>query len=664
LRVNFSLQDALSWPNGLELPGKMAETIPSAPTRTIDRAVHIEIPIEFQILLYRPDNQADRSLMFQILEGLGTVLANNGCQNTLAPDQCWKMLDKHAPIGAKKKLVGVNIGTRPALNPDGISPFRKLESHDVEEQLDDLALELNPRPPVGELHDAAEAVAVCNELGDLYLSRIKSAIQVFSWESLLREVIAQHEAYWHMRAYEEITTATSIECYGDVDSHVARLVRDLTRAEETAVALRLLIEIIAAEPPIGRKLVSMAEADRLVAMASHLINWGMLSDHIHLGIINYKLSILPSGRIGVDPKDSTGAWEPFTAAKTLENVELDISDFAKHFRSEPSAPSDPALIDCLEKAFAAEFGMTRTDIIRFFRTLTAIGFELRTASAALPKSELTAQMQKRLGLHEDYLNPLLNLFSLQPRPKWEKAPNGFNEREDIWPWRYNRRLSYLRRPLVVGSDPKNDPLVCWGPRHVDEALRNLFGLVETGRYKLQPNSSKDMSDLLSEIEGNASKKYVRDVKEWLEGSSAWEVHAEVPIRPGKPLHADDNLGDIDILCIDRGEKRIFSIECKNVNFGRSPREIANELEKFLGKDDAKKQSWIEKHQKRHEWLEAHLELVIQVYALDTGSWQVASLFLISEEISATYLRQMPWPFLSFPRLRREGLAALATAVTS
>jgi hypothetical protein len=509
---------------------------------------------------------------------------------------------------------------------------------------------------VGALRDPAEARTVCNEIVDLYLTRIKGLIKQFSWESLIKEFISQHEAYWHLKAYERITTPTNIECYTDVGSHVARLSKDLVLAEETAVALRLLIEMVAAEPPGGNSFVSMRDADRLVAMAHHVISWGTLSDDIRLGIMNYQLSILPSGRVGVESKDPAQVWKPFKAAKTLENIESDIRDFAKHFHSEERTKLESQLAGRIERPFQAEFGLSWTEQVRFCQHLTVLGLKLETPCPSLPKSQLKAEILKPLGWLEGDFNSALELFSLQPRRSWEKAPSGFDAKEDIWPWRTNRRLSYLRRPLIIGPGQHDDPSVVWGPRHVDEALRNLFGLVYSGRYKVRMNSAKEMRDLLTDIQQNASKEFVREVGKWLEAHTDHEVHLEVPIRQGKPLHSDKNLGDIDVLCIDREEKSILSIECKKVNFGRNPREIANELGRFLGSDERTGQSWVEKHKRRDEWLRGNLELVESVYGLQKGAWKVISVFLISEAISASYLREMPLQFLSFPGLQREGFA--------
>lgn len=96
---------------------------------------------------------------------------------------------------------------------------------------------------------------------------------------------------------------------------------------------------------------------------------------------------------------------------------------------------------------------------------------------------------------------------------------------------------------------------------------------------------------------------------------------------------------------------------EDTNFGRNPQEIANEVERFIGDCD-EDNSWTKKHIKRHEWVKTNINVLISEYELKDGVCEVYSLFAISNEIPATYVRSMPLPFISYSRLVREGLNAL------
>jgi hypothetical protein len=657
IRIRFSVADPELWTE-TELPDGSDDPITPACQVVINRRIVIfGMPHEIKQLLHAADNKGERVILRDLLSGFGEMLLHHGLPNTLHPAEIQAIIDVHAPLGRKKKLVLIQTGTRPSLNPEKLPSFRKLQSHDLEEQLDGIANELKPRS-VGELTEARDCMSVCGELVDVYLRRIKDTLRQFHWESLLIAFIGQHEAYWHDRAINEITIPTNIQCYDNMIPQLQRFISDRVNAEHLVVALRILVEIVAAELPAGNQRVNTNDLDRLLAMAYHLVNWATLSDNIALGILDYRLSVLASGRIGVEKTGPKEIWDPFITAKSVEDVETAIREFDSRFVTRAFGEERPFDSSGFDPAFKAEFGLTLSEIGAFHRFFTSLGFAQRSPVVSVPIRELRDSISRDLGWHDSKIETALDLFSLKSRNKWEEAPPGFTDREDIWPWRYSRRLSYLRRPLIQVPFGEKGSVIFWGPRHVEEALRNLFGLVYTGRYKLQPESSEEMEKLISSLREKASEIFVTEVKAWIEQHSSWTCHREVKIGPGEALEAPEDIGDVDVLCLDEAHRRILSIECKNVNHARNPREIRNELERFLGDKDPA-DSWVGKHQKRHQWLEQNLAAVGATFALMEIPLQVKSLVLTSEGIPSAYVREIPLPLFSFSYLQREGIQALA-----
>ena len=80
-------------------------------------------------------------------------------------------------------------------------------------------------------------------------------------------------------------------------------------------------------------------------------------------------------------------------------------------------------------------------------------------------------------------------------------------------------------------------------------------------------------------------------------------------HPDFITNQDSNHSDIDVLAIDEKSEIIYSIECKNLNFGRNAREMANEIIRLYHGSDGE-DSWILKHKKRNQWLKENFEDVI------------------------------------------------------
>lgn len=615
-----------------------------------DMNVNFEIPYEIISITRRPDNLADREIMGNLLKSLGNLLENKKLPNTLTSKEIDRILNFHAPLSLKKHLY-LYPGNRIALNPQNIPKLRKIQDFDVEAELNGLANRLKSQPPKGMVLAKKSKTELCNEIVELYYEELKSLIKNYNWESLLEYLIGQNESVTNKRAYDAINTAPSIACYSDIPSRVEKDIVNVQELERTALSIRSLIEIIAAEPPMGDQKINMDDMDKILAITYHIISWAMLSDQIHCELYDVKINILESGRIGVERKNMENMWNPFIRSKTLENIEADIDNFKYNYQE--NSESDGSISPEVETAFKTEFGLNLTQIVKFNNVLINAGLDQETPCSSLKMFQLEKLFKEKLGCGNEEINNFINLFSLQKREKWEVAPEGFKS-SDIWPWRYNRPLSFLKRPLIISPEPEDDPAVLWGPRHVEESERNLVNLVMSGQYTINEKTSQEMKDLTGKIINERGKKFTNKVTKWFEDNSTFQIDSEVQIGPGEKLSNESDLGDVDVLAINHEKKQIYSIECKHVFYGRNPREVQHEIEKFIGETE-EDDSWIKKHLKRDSWLKENLENISTIYDFNPEGFQIFSLFLTVREIQIPYLRNLELPFMAFSNLKREGL---------
>lgn len=608
------------------------------------------IPYDITTLLLSYNNEGERIIVDELMQSFGRLLDDHNLFNNLNEIERERILNIHAPIGIKKKISILNHEIIP-LDTQNLIPLRELQEHDIEEQLDGLVDDLGDKSlHVGEIINKTDKTSLCNKIVSFYNKKLSQMISKYDWKLLLEKLMGYNEAVIHERTTNAIFIGPSIECYSDIQSRVEKDFKKISKLQSTFLSLRSLIEKVTAEPPMGNQEISMDEYDKILAIMSHIVKWAMLSDDIHLDLYNIKMSILENGRVGVNKDEIEGIWDPFNLSKTLENTEAAIKSFKSYFDVEVNKSN---ISKDLEEAFEAEFGFNLTKIIDFLDSLISIAYEQNKAVACLHISELRERLKTDLKLDNTQIDKLIGIFSLNKREKWLDAPDGYED-IDVWPWRYNRPLSYLRRPLIIGPEPEENPFVLWGPKHVYETGRYLFDLVMSGRYE-------GISDKMSSIRGDIVRKrgdeFTENVKNWFEENSSLKIEDEVPIAPGKQLDSSENLGDIDILAIDEDKKIIFSIECKHVNFARNPREVDHEIVTIM-KDSKKKKSWITKHSKRDNWLKDNVEKVSKAFDLSSDSFQIFSVILTAHEIPTTYIHDLSLPFISFTKLKREGLIAL------
>jgi len=652
LRIDFENPD--SWVND-----KMPEESLLEPVKFVwtveGRKINFTIPEKIMPWFQQLTNEGERLICAELLRALNVLLIQNNLPDTLNDVVRQEIINSYAPSGLKKKLFLLNIQNDVALDPNDLTELRLVQEHDIEEQLEGLVYLLgSDTSQTGPIEDLKDRLHLCEKIVDVYYERITDQLQEFNWKPLQEKLIAQHEAVWFKRANMYLTIPSSIACYTGLDFRAKELMEEIPSLDRTAITIRTLLEIVTAQPPSGRRIPSMDDYDRLLAITLHLNNWAHFHDQIYYKIFDHGISILKSGRIGIKPDTGAEKMGSFLEAKTHQSIVYANDSYQHFFNGDEEITEQDVEVDPeFEKAFIAEFGFSAIQFTEAITLLSEIGFEKNEGIVCVSLSELKHILNAKLSLSINQIDQVIELLSLGPRPKWEEAPAGFDQ-NDIWPWKYNRHLSYIRRPLIRGPEPEDNPPISWGPRHVRKAGIQLFDIIFSGSYKA---SSSEMKAMMGKINNKKGKNFNRDVFNWFKENTQWIIDSEVQIKPGKSLSADEDLGDIDVLIIDSKNRRIFSIECKNIGSGRIPNEIASEIREILGGEGESKALLI-KHSKRDEWLRSNVENVLAEYKLPNEPHQVYSMFITKEEMPVSYLREVPFSFVSFSRLKREGVDLL------
>ncbi len=565
-----------------------------------------------------------------------------------------QIIDLVAPTGRKKMMMLFDLTGVISIDPRFLPEGRTIQDYDIQLQLDGLVKDINYDGPVGEIVDIGKRVSICNRVVERYLEKIKILMSRYDDDYLLRGLISLNDALLHEKRKQKLTVPASLECFGDVPSELDRIATTTRKLDTTSMGVRTLIEIVAAEPPRGEIKCSTSDLDALIAQAYLLIDWAITSDQLHLGIFNHGISILQSGRIGRKADYIKEVWNPFYRAKTQEWMEDAIERFDDYFEKVDSDISDDRL-SRFEVAFEAEFGATLTEIGEFCGILSRASFEQKTSSVCMPLSDLRRIIGDNTNISRTKIDDLLQMFSLEPRESWESAPIGFTEQLDIWPWRFNRRLSYVRRPLVIRQSKSGIKHVYWGPRAVEESGRYLANLIQTGRYRLEYCKSEEMEILIGELANERGHAFTLEVSEFFRENSPWKIDTEVSIGPDGDLTATVDIGDIDVLIIDNLNQRIYSIECKDTAFARNARELANEIEKF---DADRKDSWMFKHLERDQWIKQNHPTLSSKYLQNLAEYRISSVLISSELIPTSFISGWALPVISIHELRRNGIGII------
>ncbi|MEK6206932.1 MAG: hypothetical protein AABM32_04755 [Chloroflexota bacterium] len=638
---------------GEEWFNEVTEALQVPGSRLVDGHVEIVMHPSFRAALMRPDNSGERELVRALARGLkdlATARAGGGTsEDSSMVDAC---VEEHAPLGTKKHLLQVDARQNPALFTENLPRLRLLQDADDAVVLDALG------PAVAE----ANALPIGPVTAERRLALLGSAV---SWalEQLGRELaalspdalawfVAQYERLIQTQAHDRLRAPAQLACFGDTPAVRERINRKADDYVHTAVALRTVIEHLAARPPQGIRPMTLEVHDRSLALANEALKRAYAYDGIKYGLHDLRVSILPSGRLGMSRGGAMEtARDRFAPIYAAAEVERTVQGFAKHWDAGQSEATRAALAE-LDPAATEEFGFSITELATFLFETSALGLDLPGAAKVIALDDLVGTLAERLDWPKERVARAVDFFGLRPRAEFLKAPPGYKD-YDVFPWRFNRQLSYARRPLLIREVPEGLRVV-FGMRQAVESAEYFYELCTSAR--LRGARTRAMQQAISSIRERQTHAFVQQVADHFRAMPGTVVDTEVEKIAGRLIARSpaEPLGDIDVLVMWPGEHKILSIEVKDLAVARTPIELDRQLEEiFVTRAGRLARAAV--HLERTEYLRAHLpELLADMRIAEDGRpWTVEPLMVTSRELLTHHLAESPVPVISLRELSHE-----------
>lgn len=644
IELKLNLPPADAWQTH---QGKSGAGNPVVETRTDTSDYIIEVTVKAGLipLLQTVDNSGERELMRCVLLAFSPFSRNQ--QRLLTPEAIAAAIDRTMPVGFKKMLLLFEAGRTPEIDSRGLPDYRSVQKVWTSEQLDRVGEYLSTEEafPVGRIESNART-SILNKVAGYCFSQMEKIIATLSEEGLLRFVLAHSESVHREQALNRLTIPTRLECFHSIPTLVKQLGTRIPELAHAGLASRLLVEYLVARPPSGLREISLDVYDELRAWAHHSVNYAMLSDALHFGIEDYSLSLLPSKRLGVDGSAWQSAMSGHMRAFALDQIESSREHFKKQWEISTSTVEGEHLRIDLDSATTAEFGIPLSEMLELMGVAISIAQEHPPGIPRLPRATFIKMAAQPMRRGEDRVEAALESLLLRPRPSFWTPPEGY-VKQDLYPWRYNRPLSYMRRPFLsqtVGGTEQ----ITWGMRHMRAAQRFLVDQCTSGKLRAKTQEMRSFMNRLRDEQGEAFNKKVATFFRGLEGLS---VEARVK-KIGRLRELQDHLGDIDVLVGEGRKRRVLVVECKDLSAARTPYEMSHEInELFVGVDG--KKSIVDKHQARAVWTKRNLNEVLRFLKLSPdGRWTVLPLIVVDQPLPGSYIRSSEITVLSLEELRR------------
>ena len=564
-----------------------------------------------------PPNHLDREMV--------TVLARALLADRLSGDaltrEAESIVEALAPPGERRMVHVVESNVDLIAWPGKLPSARRVQPSVLARLLDELGSDLreNHGRAVGEILATERVAVLSNEVVPFFGARLDSCLRGFNGMDLLRSLILQNEALIHEEYVERTRYASRLACFGHGLDEPERLAKHLTATNTASVSSRFLIEYTSALRPQGTSDFTEERYDSILALASEMVNKGFISDALHVGLSQAELSILPSGRLGISRDTDRYTQGLQSLLSATANATIDEAITAAAQREEGDAGQKDAFATA-EQLAIREFGFTFTQLSLFTSELVNLSHEENQDDiGVLSVPRIKERMVEKFHWELDFVDSMLDQLCLR------EVDDFWGLGAEVLPWRFNRSRSYLRKPLISWNVDGTETAI-FGHRNTIRTSFELHGQYLSGRLQAR---TKEMKEALSRSREEKGEDFERRIE-----SRLTDVCDPILRRVHKfgdlDLYDVDgvDLGDIDILALDRSTQSLYMIEAKSLIVARTPRELQNEVSNIhIGEHSA-----VERLRGRYEWVLQNYRAVLDSLGLTEAEITVIPLIVIDADL--------------------------------
>ena len=452
---------------------------------------------------------------------------------------------------------------------DGVDSCYYVDSRYCDKILSEIADLLNIKGSE-KTFDFAESRKIMIRVSNYILAEVKNLLAEIDTQQLLISLLALHHAmiYWSrltQRRYESLSKA-----YSFLDATFDNQLDYVNEYSEMNILTQGLVETIVLNGihNSGGKL-GLEKLDRLFALMHFSLKMGVYMDQLGEKMKGSELTILKNGRL-VMPRpvtDKLNAYSYRLRELSMNNPDL----YVRLYNLMPVPPIDPDDATFI-KAYKAQFGISFENHHKVLMASIEYARNNNKPVMVLPEEEFFEQVCASIFDGEE-VEVFKENFVLM-----EDLNNDELKFSDKWVQRFNRPVQITARPWVLFGGK-----IYYSTKTLYESWMIRVERLNNGTVV---NTTPEMQDLVSKVNNRKGHEFTLSIKKLYESLCLDNLYVgtEVEIMPSKPLNAPKQLGDIDVLLINKETKQIVCIEAKNFSEGRTAYELIQQDRKIVTKE--------------------------------------------------------------------------------
>ena len=351
-------------------------------------------------------------------------------------------------------------------------------------------------------------------------------------------------------------------------------------------ATRILCEIFThATASSGGRSVRWSDVEEILALVVVARHSEQLLASIQKKLIPAEVRITPWGELVADEDITNSVLRKSAQRSTNRALEKAANTYLEEHGGEATSnaagelTSDPEF----ERVLSAEYGISSEVMWQLAEVLTDLAILRKDPVFVVKKSELSREMCTRIGCPSAVINRFIDRLTLPQRLSEGSGQSLGQSALELG--RLDRPLSMINRPIPSLNDAADPRLVVIPICILDSLDYMLYGL-HSGSLQGACWVSVDAKKYVGRAGDRRGRQFEGLVGEKIQ-KLGYEVHLRKEISGLLNLKIDNQLGDVDVLVVNREADRVWVIEAKDLKAVRTITEAALRMHDYRGRMKAR-----------------------------------------------------------------------------
>jgi len=595
----------------------------------LEGIIYIAIDITFIKKMYIPENIAEQELIATIINTLYNIVNNS--EQTIKYN-VWGITKKIFNFSKYSKqlhfFTDSNIEDVLPVTENKIIFLPKEEISSVEKDLDFSIPAL----------DKQNVLYKLNTLVDTLYNDLKKRLTAFDKKYLIIKALENNEKIMMESNHWNRTATALVTGHDDSDEAHSVIKNQISLFANSSQASRILSEIALCHCSDNGREISIVEFEYLLAEVYKILEFGGISDALYYDIVGIDIFGQKDGMLFF--KDNTPIdtimfkYQNSIISYDLEqNIKTYEKLYKKRNQEKQDMPKDK-LLDSFSKAYKNEFGFNYELPLQIAFLLAQFALDNNKTYLELTYDELINIIMSSSIEFEtiDEIKKCIDYFTLNSRKQFEEQKGSRYFRNNNV-WLYKRPLSLLLKPFIKITTKK----YLLFPRLLCKVSEYFFNLCYYGELDHEVFREK-MNQYIGHRRNEVGKVFNDNVAKWFVDQGL-KTKSNLQMKTIGAKDDKNDLGDVDVIVFDEIKNNIYIIECKKLERVMTPKEMGQQIKRFLKGND----KWLSRHIARYKWIIDNKDSVFKKLKIGDKDTKIIPILLVNDIIPLQFMNTLDYP---------------------